>query len=257
MPTEPHASLLIDIGNTHTHTGWHDGNDWILFNEFSTEELLENDFNQLSHPRNLDTPFIWAGFCSVVPKASKRARAFLRKQSLKHGYTELTHQNPVGIGIDYPQPETIGPDRIANAMAAAHYFGSPSVVVDFGTAVTFDVVNEKKQYVGGIIAPGVSVMTDYLHEKTALLPKIKIENPGAVIGKNTQQAMQIGAVHGYRGLVRELITELGNSLKVKSLPVIATGGYAELIAGNLQSITAIRPNLTLEGLRLLQHIRPD
>ncbi|HAO67388.1 MAG TPA: type III pantothenate kinase, partial [Verrucomicrobiales bacterium] len=96
-----------------------------------------------------------------------------------------------------------------------------------------------------------------LHEKTALLPKIKIENPGAVIGKNTQQAMQIGAVHGYRGLVRELIAELSNSLKVKSLPVIATGGYAELIAGNLQSITAIRPNLTLEGLRLLQHIRPD
>jgi type III pantothenate kinase len=202
--------------------------------------------------KDLKTPLSWVGFCSVVPKASERVKGFLANQNLRHGFTELNHENPAGIGIDYPHPETIGPDRIANAMAAAHYYGAPSVVVDFGTAVTFDVVNEKRQYVGGIIAPGVSVMTDYLHEKTALLPRIKIEDPGAVIGKNTQQAMQIGAVHGYRGLVRELISELTDSLQVKSLPVVATGGYAKLIAGSLESITDIRPNLTLEGLLLLK-----
>ena len=252
MSISSHTNLLIDIGNTHTHTGWHDGNCWIRFNEFPTNELLDGNFDELVPPPNLMSPLGWAFFCSVVPKASECIRAFLSKQCLEFGFTELNHKNPVGIGIDYPQPETIGPDRIANAMAAAHYYGAPSVVVDFGTAVTFDVVNEKSQYVGGIIAPGVSVMTDYLHEKTALLPKIKIEKPGAVIGRNTQQAMQIGAVHGYRGLVRELITELTHSLNVSSLPVIATGGYAQLIAGDLESITAVRPNLTLEGLLLLE-----
>lgn len=252
MATLSPASLLIDIGNTHTHTGWHDGNTWIGFNEFPTCELIDGNFEKLISPPNLNIFNEWTGFCSVVPTASEYVRAFLKKQNLKLNFTELNFKNPYGIGIDYPQPETIGPDRIANAMAAAHFYGAPSVVVDFGTAVTFDVVNENKKYVGGIIAPGVSAMTHYLHEKTALLPKISIEEPGAIIGKNTQQAMQIGAVHGYRGLVRELISELTHSLKVNKLPVIATGGYAKLIAGNINTITEIRPNLTLEGLLLLK-----
>ncbi|MDB6057017.1 MAG: Pantothenate kinase type, partial [Verrucomicrobiales bacterium] len=131
------------------------------------------------------------------------------------------------------------------------HFGAPAVVVDFGTAVTFDVVNKKGDYVGGIIAPGLSVMTDYLHEKTALLPKIKIRETRAVIGKNTEEAMLIGAVHGYRGLIRNLISELKHQLKAKRLPVVATGGYAELISAKIPEITKVDPLLTLEGLRLL------
>src|ERR1035438_9519599 len=87
---------------------------------------------------------------------------------------ELTPSTLRGVGIDYPQPQTIGPDRLANAVAARHRFGAPAVVVDFGTAVTFDVVDRAGNYVGGIIAPGLAAMTDYLHEKTALLPRIKI-----------------------------------------------------------------------------------
>src|SRR6516165_344805 len=99
-------------------------------------------------------------------------------------------------------------------------FGAPVVVVDFGTAVTFDVVNRKGNYTGGIIAPGLAAMTDYLHEKTALLPKIRIREITAAIGRNTKQAMLIGAVHGYRGLVRELIAELKRELRAKRLTVI-------------------------------------
>src|SRR6516165_4848574 len=102
-------------------------------------------------------------------------------------------------------------------------FGAPVVVVDFGTAVTFDVVNTKGNYAGGIIAPGLAAMTDYLHEKTALLPRIKITEPKKVVGKSTEQAMLAGAVYGYRGLVRELISELKRELKTKRLPVVATG----------------------------------
>ena len=130
-------------------------------------------------------------------------------------------------------------------------FGAPVVVVDFGTAVTFDVVDARGNYIGGIIAPGLAAMTDYLHEKTALLPKIQIREVTAVIGKNTGQAMLIGAVHGYRGLVRELIAELKRDLKIKKLPVVATGGYAKLIAAKLPEISAVAPDLTLEGLRLV------
>jgi type III pantothenate kinase len=117
--------------------------------------------------------------------------------------------------------------------------------------VTFDVVNRKGDYVGGIIAPGLAAMTDYLHDKTALLPKIKIREINSAIGKSTEQAMLVGAVHGYRGLVRELILELKRELKVKQLPVVATGGYAKLIAAKLPEISSVEPDLTLEGLRLV------
>jgi type III pantothenate kinase len=135
-------------------------------------------------------------------------------------------------------------------MAARHLFGAPVVVVDFGTAVTFDVVDRRGNYVGGIIAPGLEVMTDYLHEKTALLPRIKIREVSRVVGKSTTEAMLIGAVHGYRGLIRELVTGLRRSLASRKLPVVATGGYARLIAGRLPEITRVEPLLTLEGLRL-------
>ena len=120
-----------------------------------------------------------------------------------------------------------------------------------GTAVTFDVVDRAGNYVGGIIAPGLAAMTDYLHEKTAQLPKIKIREIQSIIGKSTEAAMLVGAVHGYRGLVRELIGELKRELRAKNLPVVATGGYAKLIAAKLPEISAVAPDLTLEGLRLV------
>jgi type III pantothenate kinase len=132
------------------------------------------------------------------------------------------------------------------------------VVVDFGTAVTFDIVDGSGAYVGGIIAPGLAAMTDYLHEKTALLPRIRVREIKTVIGKSTEQAMLIGAVHGYRGLIRGLIKQLQQELKTRLLPVIATGGYARLMAAGLPEITLVDPLLTLEGLRLfLTQARPS
>jgi type III pantothenate kinase len=188
--------------------------------------------------------------CSVVPRATPLVCRLTRR--LWHvPCLELTPGTLRGVGIDYPQPQTIGPDRLANAVAVRHRFGAPAVVVDFGTAVTFDVVDRAGNYVGGIIAPGLTAMTDYLHEKTALLPRIRIREVKSPIGRSTEQAMLVGAVHGYRGLIRELITELKCELKVHRLPVVATGGYAQLIASKLPEITAVDPLLTLEGLRLV------
>ena len=159
-------------------------------------------------------PWKESTLCSVVPRATPIVRKFSRRR-WHLDCLELTPETLRGVGIDYPKPNTIGPDRLANAVAVAHHFGAPSVVVDFGTAVTFDVVNRAGNYAGGIIAPGLAAMTEYLHEKTALLPRIKIREEKSVIGKNTEQAMLIGAVHGYRGLIRELIAELKKDLRAK------------------------------------------
>lgn len=242
--------LLLDIGNTHTHLGlanrqrvikqtniptstWFDGRAEKLVEKFAGRASLEG-----------------AAMCSVVPKATPKVLKAI-KNLWRVDCLVLGPKTICGVGIDYPKPNSIGPDRLANAVAVKHHFGAPSVVVDFGTAVTFDVVNRKGNYVGGIIAPGLAVMTDYLHEKTALLPRIKITEERAVVGKNTAQAMLIGAVHGYRGLVRELIAELKKELGARRLPVVATGGYAKLMAAKLPEITAVDPLLTLEGLRLV------
>ncbi len=200
--------------------------------------------------RFLQSEITGAILCSVAPAATPSVVKFI-KSELRIPYLQLTSETVRGVGIDYPEPDTIGADRLANAVAVKRHFGAPSVVVDFGTAVTFDVVDRNGNYVGGIIAPGLNAMTDYLHEKTALLPRISIREVRAVIGKNTEQAMLIGAVHGYRGLIRELVRSLKRELKCRQLPVVATGGYARLISNKLPEVTAVRPLLTLEGLRLV------
>jgi type III pantothenate kinase len=242
--------LLFDIGNTHTHVGLANHRRVLRQINIPTGEWTGGKAGR--HVARFVGASVIQGAVlgSVVPRTTPMVRQTIRRL-WKLNALELSSKTVRGLGIDYPRPHTIGPDRLANAIAAKHHFGAPAVVVDFGTAVTFDVINRKGNYAGGIIAPGLAAMTDYLHEKTALLPKIRIREITAAIGTNTEQAMLIGAVHGYRGLVRELVAELKHELRAKGLPVIATGGYARLIAAKLPEISAVEPNLTLEGLRLL------
>jgi type III pantothenate kinase len=242
--------LLLDIGNTHTHLGLGNATRVLKQVNIPTAAWFEGGATKLISKFVGRSVLDGAALCSVVPHATPRAMLVIRRE-WELNCLVLSPKTLRGVGIDYPRPETIGPDRLANAVAAKQHFGAPSVVVDFGTAVTFDVVDRAGNYVGGIIAPGLAVMTEYLHEKTALLPRIKIREERAVIGKNTEQAMRIGAVHGYRGLIRELIGELKRDLGAKNLPVVATGGYAKLMADGLPEITAVDPLLTLEGLRLV------
>jgi type III pantothenate kinase len=161
----------------------------------------------------------------------------------------------LGVTIDYPKPRSIGADRLANAAAVAELYGYPAIVVDFGTAVTFDIVSERRAYVGGVIAPGLESMTNFLYQRTALLPRLSLKEPHRVVGKSTIEAMRSGAVFGYRGLVREIVARI----KTEQFPrervvVVATGGYARLIAGQLPEIGVIRPHLTLEGLRIVGNL---
>lgn len=249
--------LLFDIGNTHTHIGLANDKRVTKHTDVSTRDWFSGRAG--AQVRQFMGRIEPAGvvLCSVVPKATPSVKAFVNG-TYELECLELNSETLRGVGINYPEPQRIGPDRLANSVAAQAKFGAPALVVDFGTAVTFDVVDKHGDYIGGIIAPGLAAMTEYLHEKTALLPRIEIREPRSAIGKSTEQAMLIGAVHGYRGLVRELIAELKKELRVKRLPVVATGGYAELIAAKLPEIDAVEPNLTLEGLRMvwLEHQEP-
>ncbi len=169
----------------------------------------------------------------------------------------VSHELDLGVSIDYPEPQTIGADRLANAAAIAKLHGAPGVVVDFGTAVTFDIISREAAYVGGVIAPGLEVMTDYMFQRTALLPKIDLLEPTEIIGKSTRSAMMAGAVHGYRGMIKEILTEIyeefGES-RDKHPKTIATGGYAELISDKIDQIDIVDPEFTLQGLRIIANL---
>lgn len=248
--------LLLDIGNTNTHVGLGGCRGVVRQRDLPTSAWLDGrgvepleDWLSGSVPAG-------AAICSVVPEATPRVREWVvRRWALAP--LELDACNVRGIGLDYPRPKTIGPDRLANAIAARARYGAPVLIVDLGTAVTLDVLDSRGCYVGGVIAPGLAAMTEYLHERTALLPRIRIRDVRRSIGKSTEEAMLIGAVHGYRGLIRELIREVKTELGVRRCPVVATGGYARLLARGLPEIGAVEPNLTLDGLRRFWYGRQD
>jgi type III pantothenate kinase len=250
--------LLLDTGNTNTHLGLANSHRVVRQAKIPTADWFTGAARRLVAEFVKTAPLKGAALCSVVPGATplivRTVECLWDLPCL-----QLNYKTVRGLGIDYPKPATIGPDRLANAVAARHWFGAPVVIVDFGTAVTFDVVDAGGNYSGGIITPGLAAMTDYLHERTALLPRIRIREVDTAIGKSTEEAMLVGAVHGYRGLIRELLQELKRELKARSLPVVATGGYAGVIAAKLPQIKSVQPLLTLEGLRLVweAHQRGD
>lgn len=230
--------LIVEVGNTHTQ-----------FARATRRRLLDvrqcptPDLGRLPYARG---SYHGAIISSVVPAATRKLRRWLPGEPL-----EVSASIDLGIGIHYPNPHEIGADRLANAVGAVMLYGAPSIVVDFGTAVTFDIVNRERAYVGGVIAPGLAAMTEYLHEHTALLPKIDLREPRSVVGKSTVGAMQVGAVIGYRGLIQELLTALLAQPGMRGARVIATGGYGRLIARKLPRISHVNPRLTLEGLRFI------
>lgn len=169
----------------------------------------------------------------------------------------VSHKLDLGVAIDYPKPSKIGADRLANACAAVHRYGSPVLVTDFGTALTFDIIAGGDRYVGGVIAPGLPLMTDYLAEKTELLPHIRLTQTDTSIGKSTREAMCVGGSIGYRGMVRELITEIKRDLGVKRLTIVATGGYSEWVLKGLQLPIEYWPDLTLIGLGRIYELNAD
>lgn len=183
---------------------------------------------------------------SVVPKKAEEIRAFFYAMDVPAHF--VGHHSPLGLAIDYPEPAQIGADRLANAVGAVARHGAPAIVIDFGTAVTFDVISAAPAYCGGVIAPGLGAMSGYLTHRTALLPHVELGEPVSAIGKSTAEAMRVGAVIGYRGLVRGILDAVIREMECQPR-VIATGGDAELIAAGLPEIEACDADITLDGIR--------
>lgn len=236
--------LLVDNSNSFTKFALGSPNRLGTVRKWPTASLNRAAIQEVLRGWKFDAVVL----CSVVPKKGDLIQKVL--QALPT--VRVNWQSNLGVGIDYPAPATIGADRLANAAAAAALFKTPAIVVDFGTAVSFDIISAEGNYLGGVIAPGLESMTDYLHQRTALLPKISLLEPPGPIGKSTKHAMLAGAVYGYRGMVRQILLEIRRAIAGKKAPsVIATGGYAELIAKGLPEIKTIHPTLTLEGLRII------
>ena len=155
-----------------------------------------------------------------------------------------------GLNIKYDNPKEVGADRIVNAVAAIHKYGSPLIIVDFGTATTYCYITEDKQYLGGAIAPGIGISTEALYTRAAKLPRIEIVRPEGVVGRNTVCAMQSGILYGYVGQVEGIVNRMKNESK-QTPTVIATGGLASLIAQESNVIDIVDPFLTLKGLQLI------
>lgn len=230
--------LLININNTNTSFALADAKRVLRVVKVPTLSVRE-------------VPFTTSGISgivlsSVVPAVAKRVRRMLPMRPLI-----VSADSDLGIGVRYPNKKQIGADRLANAVGVAELYGAPAIVVDFGTAVTFDIVNARSEYIGGVIAPGLASVTDYLYHRTALLPRITLVEPRSMIGKSTVDAMRIGAVIGYRGLVREILCGLRRERGMKKAVIVATGGYGDLMAKKIPEIEHVNPLLTLEGLRFI------
>ena len=250
MPSEnPAPYLLINNNNSRTKFALSSESDLLDHRVIDTKALtLESLIKEVD-----DWHFQHIVLASVVPEKATLIREGFAKD---YSVLEISHQINLGITVDFPDPSTIGADRLANAAAViAIHETAPAIVVDFGTAVTFDIISPDRAYIGGVIAPGLDAMTDYMHDRTALLPKIDLSEPPAAIGKSTVDAMLSGAVHGYRGLVKEILVQIEAELESDQAPVIvATGGYADLIADGLPKINSVDPYLTLEGLRIIGNL---
>lgn len=235
--------LLIDVSNSFTKLAFASPARLAAPIRVATPNLNSRYLSRLLGKNKVDLMVV----SSVVPKKSPEIRAAARGRDV----IWIGARSRLGVGIDYPSPASIGADRLANAAAVTALFGYPAIVVDFGTAVTFDIVSERKKYIGGVIAPGLEAMTSYLYQRTALLPKLSLKEPRSAIGRSTTAAMRAGAVFGYRGLVRQIIQQIvSERFKRRQVRVVATGGYATLISRRLPEIQFVHPNLTLEGLRI-------
>lgn len=241
--------LLIDVGNGRTKFALATRDDLLDRREAATQGLSSEVLRETLAGWSFQRPVA----CSVVPAATEVLRGYFG-QSL----VELKHDGALGIGVRYPNPASIGPDRLANAVALAALYakpGEPGIVIDFGTAVTFDVLSADHAYVGGVIAPGLRLMTDYLHERTALLPQVALREPTTVIGQSTEGAILAGAAVGYRGMVRGILDALRHELSQGSrAAVVATGGDCEWIMRGIEGVLAVDPDLTLHGLRLVGNL---
>jgi len=246
--------LAIDLGNTNLVFGVYNGDRLTKHWRLSTLKNRTVDaygilLRNLFAIENIDTKKIQSVIISsVVPPLDFILTGMVRTYfDLKPVF--VTHEN-AGIPVLYNDPREVGADRIVNAVAAVEKYSTPSIVVDFGTATTFDAITSRGEYLGGVIAPGIVISAEALYEHAARLPRIEILKPSTVIGRSTTGSMQSGIFHGYVALVDGILTRMKQELGEKAY-VIATGGQAAFIGQESSLINTVDDNLTLDGLRLV------
>ena len=248
--------LAIDVGNTTIVMGVFDKHDKLqgtwrvatgvhrMADEYAM--VMHNLFEMKGIPPSEINEVV---LCSVVPTLigvfSDACKRYFNADIL---IVEAGVKTGVKICMD--NPREVGADRVVNAVAAHHLYGGPVIVIDLGTATTFDVVAENGDYIGGVISPGIAIATEALFNRTAALPRVDLVHPKRAIGTNTVNAMQAGIVFGYVGLIESIVNRIQSELGAKA-KVVATGGYASLLAQETSSIEVVNQDLTLDGLRII------
>lgn len=249
--------LVVDVGNTNIVLGVYQDRE--LLHDFrigTNRQATVDEYGVLIH--NL---FQMSGIAvgsiegviisSVVPPLMHVLESLCEKY-LKRKPLIVGPGIKTGLNLRYENPREVGADRIVNAVAAIEQYHCPLIVVDFGTATTFDCIDEKGNYLGGAIVPGIGIATEALYKRASKLPRIELEKPKKVIGRNTVHAMQAGIIFGYAGQVDGIVERIKREMDTEREPkVIATGGLAELIASETRSVDEVNPRLTLEGLRII------
>ncbi len=247
--------LTVDVGNTNINIGVFDGSKlkatWRVAtgvhrmpDEYAS--LLLNLFDRQDIDASQITDAI---LCSVVPPLVGVFEEVCRRY-LKVLPLVVESGVKTGVRICLDNPREVGADRVVNAVAAHQLYGGSVIVIDLGTATTFDAVSEDGDYLGGAIAPGIAIATEALFTRTAALPRVELTHPKRAVGRNTVAAMQSGIVFGYAGLIEGIVARIQQEMGGKA-KVVATGGYAELLARETPVIEVVNPDLTLVGLRLI------
>src|SRR5213596_545446 len=242
--------LAVDVGNTQTALGLFEGGELTRRWRLATEPQRTGDELGLFLGGLLEVGSLEGiSLASTVPALIRSYEELAARAGLS--LLVLGPGTKTGMPIRYDDPREVGPDRIANAVAARERYGAPAIVVDFGTSTNFDVVSATGEYVGGVLAPGIEVSMDALFERAARLVKVDFAAPETAIGKTTESALRSGLVYGFAGQVDGIVERIRAELGDESAPVIGTGGLAELIAPHAKTIEKVDPFLTLEGLRLV------
>jgi type III pantothenate kinase len=247
--------FVLDVGNTNTVLGVYEKDDLKYHWRIETSRnKTEDEYGMLVKSLFEHVGITFQDIHGIIISSVVPPIMF----SLERMCKKYFHVNPLvvgpgiktGLNIKYDNPREVGADRIVNAVAGIHEYGSPLIIVDFGTATTYCYINEKEEYMGGAIAPGISISTEALYSRASKLPRIEIAAPEHIIGKNTVAAMQSGILYGYVGQVDGIVSRMKAYSKIEP-KVIATGGLASLIANESESIDIVDPFLTLKGLRLI------
>lgn len=244
--------LAIDVGNTNTVLGLFDGEALTSSWRTKTDSRTTADEMVLTFRGLLSDqpPVTGIALCSTVPAVLREMRVMLDRYYSDVHTVIVEPGTKTGVPILTDNPKEVGADRIVNTLAAFTLFGGPSIVVDFGTSTNLDVVSAKGEFIGGALAPGIEISIDALAARAAQLRKVELVRPRSVVGKNTVEALQSGAVYGFTGqvdgLVDRIIEEVGDVTAV-----IATGGLAPIVVPESETITHHEPDLTLIGLRLV------